>query len=56
MRYTNEEIRTTLYDFISETGQYELRYVIPFCIGYYGYVSKQIWTVIHKLIQEGYIK
>lgn len=53
MRYTDEEIRTTLLDFIHETDQHELIFVIPFCLGFYGYITNQIWRVIRLLMKDG---
>lgn len=56
MRYTDAEIRQTIVSFIHDTDQQELRHVIPFCIGYYGYISKQIWLVIVDLMRNGTIE
>lgn len=56
MRYTDEEIRQTILSFIHETDQDQLRYVIPFCIGFYGYISKQIWYQILALMKADLIK
>ena len=52
MRYTNEQIKTNLTEFMEETKQNDLVSVISFCVGYYGYITKQIWTVITGLIRE----
>lgn len=56
MRYTDEEIRDQIADFVVMTGQPELRYVIPFCLGFYGYVSNQIWRVITELMKDEIIE
>ncbi len=56
MRYTDEQIRSTILDHINETDQHELRYIIPFCIGFYGYITGQIWRVIRMLMQDGDIE
>lgn len=56
MKYTNEEIKRTLLDFIEETQQTELRHVIAFCLGYYGYITKQIWNQIVELLYKDMIK
>lgn len=56
MRYTDAEIHETLVTFIHDTEQPELRYVIPFCLGFYGYITHQIWRVITDLMNQGTIK
>lgn len=56
MRYTNESILENIREFIEETKQPELQHVIAFCIGYYGYITKQIWNQIFHLHVEGVIK
>ena len=56
MKYTNKQIRETIRTFVDETKQPELQHVIPFCIGYYGYITKQIWNEILHLYFEGVIK
>lgn len=56
MRYSNQQIRENIRWFIEETKQPELHNVIPFCIGYYGYITKQIWGEIYHLYVEGVIK
>ncbi|MBO5870268.1 MAG: hypothetical protein J6Q89_05905 [Clostridia bacterium] len=56
MRYTNKDIQDTIREFVNETKQDRLFDVIPFCIGYYGYISKQIWNEIYSLIVEGIIQ
>ena len=53
MRYTDEQIRETLLTWVKETEQTEVVYVIPFCLGYYGYISNQIWRVICELRGDG---
>lgn len=49
MRYTNDEIRANIVEFISETKQDDLVSVISYCLGYYGYITKQIWNEIRYL-------
>jgi len=56
VRYSNQQIRENIRWFIEETKQPELHNVIPFCIGYYGYITKQIWGEIYHLYVEGVIK
>lgn len=55
MRYTDEQIKDNLTEFMSETTQNDLVAVISFSVGYYGYISKQIWSVITELKREGKI-
>ena len=55
MKYTDQQIRDNIKEFIMLTNQDALCHVISFCIGYYGYITKQIWLQIHKLRGEGYI-
>lgn len=56
MKYTNQQIRENLLWFVEDTNQHELWCVIPFCIGYYGSLTKQIWNVIIQLHVEGVIE
>lgn len=56
MRRTNEEIKKDLIAFSEKTGQTELRWVIPYCIGYYGCITKQIWFVIGDLVHDGILR
>lgn len=53
MRYTDAEIKETIRTFIDDTEQHELIYVINFCVGYYGYITKQILRVILDLRNDG---
>ena len=55
MRYTDNEIRNDLLSFIEETEQSELRYIIPYCLGRFGYITNQIWRVIVGLNDSGVI-
>lgn len=55
MIWTNNEIRDDLMTFIEETNQPELRYIIPYCLGRFGYITNQIWGVIVGLIDSGVI-
>ena len=52
MRYTNEQIRANIFEFITDTTQNDLTAVISFCVGYYGYITKQIWTVISDMRRD----
>ena len=56
MRYQNKEIREHLIWFVEHTGQTELQWVVPYCLGRYGCVTKQIWFVIGDLVKEGILK
>lgn len=56
MRYTDDQIEAVILEWITETKQDELRHLIPFLIGYYGYITKQMWRVIAYLIGRGLIK
>lgn len=55
MRYTDEQIRNDLIAFVEETEQTEIRYIIPYCLGRFGYITNQIWRVIVGLIDSGVI-
>ena len=55
MRYTDDQIKTNVTEFIEETKQNDLVAIISFCVGYYGYITKQIWGVITDLKREGTI-
>lgn len=56
MRYTDAEIEGVILKWIDETRQDELRYLIPFLLGYFGYISKQIWRVVEYLISRDLLK
>ena len=49
MKYTDEQIRQNLTEFIEKTEQHEIRYIISYCLGYYGYITHQIWRVIKSI-------
>ncbi len=53
MKYTDEQIRGHIEDWISITGQRECRYLIHYCLGFYGYLTKQIMRVIDQMEHEG---
>jgi len=55
MKYPDARIKNTILDFIADTDQSELRYIIPFCLGYYEVITPQIWRVITDLIKSGVI-
>ena len=55
MKYTDDQIRETILSHIYDTDQRELRYIVPFCLGYYGYITNQIWRVITLLMNGGII-
>ena len=52
MIYTSQMIRAQILDWVRETEQNEVRYLVPWCLGRYGYVSRQIWRVITELVKE----
>lgn len=56
MIYVDKQIRDNLFRFVMETEQPELEHIINYCLGYYGYVTKQIWRAICDLKNEGIIK
>lgn len=56
MRYSNEEIRQNLLEWVEETKQTEVIYCVSYCIGFYGYITKQIWNEILSLVKEGVLK
>lgn len=56
MKFTDAEIKRELREFALVTGQPELRYVISYALGYYGYITNQIWRQIQELEKEGVIK
>lgn len=49
------EIRAEITDFITRHDQHELRYVIAYCVGYFGAVDATVWDVIRELMSEGVI-
>ena len=49
MRYTSEQIEKNILAFMEDTNQYEIVHVIAYCLGYYGYITNQIWNVILDL-------
>lgn len=53
MKRTNTEIRENLLWFIDHANQNEIRWVLNYCLGYYGSITKQIWFVIGELEKEG---
>lgn len=55
MIYTDEQIKANLTEFIEKFDQHELVFIVPYCLGYYGYITKQIWRVITELRHEGKI-
>ena len=56
MKYTDDQIQTIILEHVIGTEQSELRYVIPFCLGYFGNVTNQIWRVIWSLYEKGFIE
>lgn len=56
MKYTDDQIKRELREFALVTGQPELRHVISYALGYYGYITNQIWRQIQELEKEGVIK
>lgn len=52
MKYTDEQIKTHLEWWITETKQTEVRFLIHYCLGFYGYITKQIMRVIDELVME----
>lgn len=67
MKHFDEKIkagnaRREIVDFINTHGDikedrrvYELKYVIAYCVGYFGAVDAIVWDVIRELIREGVI-
>ena len=53
---TPETIKDQILWFIEHTGQNEIRYLIPYLIGYYGHITLIIWSTIQNLEKEGIIK
>lgn len=56
MRYTDEQIRQNLTEWIYITGETKVRYIIHYCVGYYGCITKQILRVIEDLVKEDLLK
>ncbi len=52
MRYTDEDIRHTITDWIAITNQREVRFLLHYCLGFYGQITKQIMRVIDELVME----
>lgn len=55
MSVTNDQIRKEIVSFVERYDEHELRFVISYCIGYYGAITPQIWDVIRDLIREDMI-
>jgi len=56
MKYTDKQIADVIFAFMDETEQTELRYVVNYCLGYFGYITKQIWRVIESMMISGIIE
>ena len=56
MRYTDEQIRADLEEWITLTGETKVRYIIHYCVGFYGCITKQILRVIEDLAREDKLK
>jgi len=52
MKYTDEQIRGHIEDWIITTNCCEVRYLIHYCLGFYGYLTKQIMRVIEQMVKE----
>ena len=46
------DIKKNVVEFINDYDQHELRFVIAFCVGFYGAVDETVWEVIRELISE----
>lgn len=55
MRFTDEKIKQDIVEWVHETHQRQIKYLIAFCIGYYGCITKQIWRCITDLEQAGVV-
>ena len=55
MKYTDAQIMENITEFIDKYDQHEVQYIISYCLGYYGYITKQIWRVIDELRYDGKI-
>ena len=56
MSYTDEQIRENILWFAREMSEHRLTLIIPYCIGYYGSITGQVWEVLFTLVLEGTIK
>ena len=56
MKFQDAQIRATILEWILETKQDEMRYAIHFCLGFYGYITKQIMRVLDALASEGFLR
>ena len=52
MKYTDEQVKKVVQEFVEETGQHEVRYIVSFCLGYFGYITNQIWRAIIEVVDE----
>ena len=57
MRHTDkptpESVTEQITWFIDHTGQNEIRFLIPYLIGFYGHITALIWSTIQTLEKEG---
>ena len=56
MRYTDEQIQKELMEWIQLTGETKVRYVVHYCVGFYGCITKQILRVIEDLVKAGLLE
>lgn len=56
MRYTNKQIRENILEWVTETDQHDFIYAVAYCLGFYGYVTRQIFNVLSELHREGILK
>lgn len=54
--YAKSNIRKNLVEFVETMKQREARYVLSYCMGYYGTITQNVWDVVNELWAEGVIE
>ena len=49
------EARDTIKSWMRETGQSEVRYLMPFLIGYYGAITPTVWSAVESMVKDCYL-
>lgn len=55
MKYSDEQIKRNIKLFVQETHQREIKHLIPYLLGFYGYITNQIWRCVTELAREGVV-
>ena len=52
MSHTKHEIKKNILWFMETTGQREIRHIVNYCLGYYGFISKVTWECITEIVYK----